>query len=646
MRRGPCCARRQRQRWLPALLGAGLVAAACAPSENRSVDDGDEANPDAISAFGVYEGFDDRSFSEWVRTSQYVAVRDGTKLAIDVVRPAVDGEAVAEPQPVVMTLQRYGRSHIMPGREGISTPVETTSYIRSLVEHGYVYVSVGLRGSGASFGSTQGVHPLSEATDAYDVAAWIVAQPWSDGSIGMMGNSYRANAALMAISAPHPAVKAIFPSMMDFDNYLTARPGGVMLVGALSSWRAVTGMLDGNIEPPPDLPVPKVAPVDGDDGEVLYARARAEHRANGDPFARTAARRFRDQYSYSAIANDDENMLAGMLPGINEARVPVYLWSGWQDIWPKSPFLWMANLEGPRRLAIGPWSHDPDERDEMRKTLPGEAQRSRLQAIEMRRWFDHWLRGVDNGVTNEPRYVYAVLYPDGSWEWRESDSWPVTADNHSYYFSKSASTGVLSVSAPSADGADELAVDFTATTGPRSRWIDATSFFPMDYSGFAENTDRGLTYLSEPATAPLSIVGHPVVTLYITATTPDVDVFVYLEWVRENGTSTYLTEGVLRASHRTLGRAPYDNLGLPWPTHARSDVAQTDPLSGNVARLEFDLAPISHRFERGDRFRITITGADKDNFELYQAEQSPRLTLMRSAEYPSRISLPVLMETK
>ena len=158
-----------------------------------------------LSSFGVYEGYSTAQYSEWVRTSQYVAMRDGVKLAVDVVRPAVDGAPVEEALPVVYTLQRYGRAHLIPGRPGVSTPVDTTSYIRNLVEHGYVYVSVGIRGSGASFGAFPGVHAANEARDAYDIAEWIVSQEWSNGVVGMMGNSYRANASLMAVSAPHPA---------------------------------------------------------------------------------------------------------------------------------------------------------------------------------------------------------------------------------------------------------------------------------------------------------------------------------------------------------------------------------------------------------------------------------------------------------
>ena len=189
--------------------------------------------PERVSSFGNYDGYTNATYTQWVRASQYVHMRDGVRLAVDVVRPAVDGVAVSEPLPVIYTMQRYGRSHIYPGKPQILTPVDRDRHIRELVKRGYVYVSVGIRGTGASFGSFSGVYSANEARDAFDIADWIVQQPWSNGRLGMMGNSYRANAALMAASLPHPGLKAIFPSMMDFDTYLTARPGGVRLTGAL-----------------------------------------------------------------------------------------------------------------------------------------------------------------------------------------------------------------------------------------------------------------------------------------------------------------------------------------------------------------------------------------------------------------------------
>ncbi|RMB04957.1 CocE/NonD family hydrolase [Eilatimonas milleporae] len=612
--------------------------------------DGPSAD-DRASSFGVYRGYSQAKYDQWTRTSRYVEVRDGTALAVDIVRPSLNGAAVSTPLPVIYTMQRYGRSHIYPGRDGVLTPVDTTSYIRSLVQHGYIYVSVGLRGSGASFGSVTGVQAASEARDAFDVAQWIVDQPWSNGRLGMMGNSYRANASLMAISAPHPAVQAIFPSMMDFDNYLTARPGGVLNAGLLTSWSQVTAILDGMVPAPEGLPVPQIPPVDDDPEGTRMAAAMLEHKRNSNALARASApvRRYRDGYSYAAEPAEDENVLAAMLPRINRHKVPVYLWSGWQDLWPKQPFLWMANLEGPKKLAMGPWSHDPDERDAQGQRQPNEVERSRLQSVEMLRWFDYWLKDADNGIMDEPSYAVSIMEDAGNWRWVFADSWPLTdgVQEVPYYLSGGADgDGVLSTAAPKSQSSkDSFKVDYTATTGPQSRWIDGTSFFPLSYPDLTDNARKGVSFLTPPAEEPFSLVGHPVAELYVTSTAPDADVFAYVEIVKANGEARYLTEGVLRASHRTLGDAPYDTLDLPWPTHRKADVEAAGPLSGNIVKLRFALLPFSQAFAAGDRIRFTITGADKDNFEPFMQEQSPTLTIMRSERYPSHVRFPVREET-
>lgn len=627
---------------------AGCADAAAAEIADRRAADAAERR----SSFGVYEGYTRPSFETWIRRSLYVPVRDGVRLAVDVVRPAAGGRPAGEPRPAVVTLQRYGRAHVFPGRPGVATPVDTTHYVRELVRHGYVYVSVGLRGTGASFGSFPGVHSANEARDAYDICEWIADQEWSNGRIGLMGNSYRANAALMAMSAPHPAVKAVFPSMMDFDMYETARPGGVLLTGALGSWIGVTGVLDGVVDAPANTPFPEIPPVDDDTGGIMLAAARVEHATNVNVLEQSRARLYRDDYYYGPRMREEENVLAARLPAINEVGVPVYLWSGWQDIWPKQPFLWMANLTGPRRLAVGPWSHDPDERDGAGRLLAAEQARSRLQATELLRWFDYWLKGVENGVMDEPKYAYAVVKDPETWEWRFSDRWPVRdgISEKTLYLTlgQDRDTGLLSVMSPVKNDSTRRTfdIDFTATTGPTSRWIDATSFSAMSYPDLIQNAKKGLVYLGSPAEAPYDVVGHPIVTLYVTSNAPDADVYVYLEKIdADRGKASYLSEGVLRASHRTLGSPVWGHLDLPWPTHRRADVESTEALNATIAELKFDLMPVSTTMSAGDRLRLTITGADADNFERYMAAPDANLSIIQSRDFPSRLIIPVVSAT-
>jgi hypothetical protein len=117
------------------------------------------------------------------------------------------------------------------------------------------------------------------------------------------------------------------------------------------------------------------------------------------------------------------------------------------------------------------------------------------------------------------------------------------------------------------------------------------------------------------------MLGAPIVKLDISSSTPDADVHAVLFKVSPTGTATYLTDGLMRASHRVLGPAPYDNLGLPFSDSRRATVLATPPLRPDrTSELVFDLQPIGALFEKGDRLRLVITGADAEtNLTISQA---------------------------
>jgi hypothetical protein len=136
----------------------------------------------------------------------------------------------------------------------------------------------------------------------------------------------------------------------------------------------------------------------------------------------------------------------------------------------------------------------------------------------------------------------------------------------------------------------------------------------------------------------MEVTGHPVVHLWCVTEASDLDFFVYLEEV--NGSkSTYITQSNLRASHRTLSKAPFNNLGLPYHRHYKTDLVPIP--AGEPVELAFDLMPISYRFRAGHRIRITITCADADNLETPPIDPAPKLKLLREMNHPSFIQLPI-----
>ena len=622
-----------RIRFLFLLLLLSPVVVACGRSTA-------EQHPDWVSEFGRYEGYSEPRFDEWVTSSQYVEMRDGVELAVDVTRPAVDGVPVDERLPVIWTHSRYHRN---PGELAkifagggevpeINSMVDASPNLQRLVQHGYVVASVGVRGSGASYGRFEGLFSEAETRDAVEIIEWLAAQPWSSGNVGMYGASYLGITQYMAASKSPAALKAIFPRVAAFDMYDLVYPGGVFRDDMLRHWADLTHRLD------LEWPAP---PVEADSDRVMLGEAMDQHSDNWDVMSEYSAGRFRDHdVPTLSWAKHGPSVL---LESINEAEVPAYHFNGWFDVFVADATLWYANYEGPQKLAVGAWSH---------ASMPDSAlmaERLRLVAIEQHRWFDYWLKGIDNGIMDEPPIHFALMEDPGAWSWRSADTWPpAEAETTLLYLAagrsgsvESVNDGGLTDSAPAeVDAHDAYLVDLTTTTGTTTRWDNAVGVPLMAYSELAANDRKALTYTTPPLENDLTVVGHPVVTLYVTAKGGDADFHVLLEEVDGEGAVRYVTEGVLRGSHRKLEEAPWDNMGLPYQ---RSFEADRVPLpSDEPTQLVMDLHPTATVFDAGHRIRITIMGADADNTEGPLVMPPPTLRVYRSQAYASRIALPVI----
>jgi len=627
-------------------LAGAVVTTACAPRP-ASVSDANR-----VSEFGRYQGYTEPKYTEWVRTSEYVAARDGTKLAVDIIRPAVAGAAAEGKFPVVWTHSRYHRagpnmraadasrdlknlrstavaSDSALARRNAPSMVDGNPALQRLVKHGYVVVSVQVRGGGASFGRYEGLFSPAETRDAYDVMDWMTRQPWCDGNLGMFGGSYLGITQYMAASTKHPALKAIFPNVAAFNMYDVIYDGGIHRENMLQHWGILTRSLD-LVYPEP--------PVDSDPDGKLRAEALAIHTKNWNVVEQYRAARFRDHdtpdYAYSRHEPSDR------LADINQSGVAAYHFGGWYDIFARDEMLWLVNATGPDRVTMGPWAHAfPD-------SLLG-AEQGRIISAEQHRWFDRWLKGIRNGIDSAPPINYALMIDPGQWTWKTANRWPTEGvTDVDYYFGPGSSGSVKSVndgrlSAIKADpGADRYLVDLTTTTGNASRWDNAVGQGRMIYPDMTPNDAKALTYTTEPLPADLTIVGHPVVTVHLSSDQPDGDVYAILSEVDANGFSRYVSEGMLRISMRDTTTPPFNNLGLPWQ---RSFKADRKPLAkGEVATLTFDLQPTATVFNAGHRLRVTIMGADTDNTERPPVTGRPTVTLYRDAERPSRIRLPVM----
>jgi putative CocE/NonD family hydrolase len=157
-----------------------------------------------------------------------------------------------------------------------------------------------------------------------------------------------------------------------------------------------------------------------------------------------------------------------------------------------------------------------------------------------------------------------------------------------------------------------------------------------------DNDRRSLTYTSEPLDEALEVTGHPMVSLQIDSTHRDGDFFVYLQDIDENGRGTYVSEGVLRASHRAVDTSAAAPLGLPVHPHTTASVQPLPEPAGQPSELLFDLHPTSVVFARGHRIRVSVACCDADNARTPVHDPPPTIRVHRGGAAASWISLPVV----
>jgi uncharacterized protein len=553
----------------------------------------------------------------WERRSRYVAVRDGTRLAAHVFRRP--GTSPTVRLPTLLLFDRYHSVSAIqaPDEEGDRRQRE---WLEALLERGYAVVFVDSRGSGASFGNSPGPFGPHETPDVVDAIAWAAAQPWSNGRVGMIGRSYAGISQYFAAAAAPPALRAIFPEMAMASLYDFAYPGGIFRGAFARGWDRRVAELDAS---------PRAVPVDDDTDGALLAAAQREHRANRSTYELLTGLPYRD----SGLTGEPQ-VYATRSPftyreSIDRSGVAVCHLSGWLDIWVRDAVLWYRNLRTTQRLVIGPWAH-------------GGGVGAALADLQDR-WFAPYLKP---GVGPEPGcgVTYAVVGAPGRAAWREDDTWPpaqvreVPLHLRSPREAEPASQApALRLEAPSQHAYDVYEVDYRATSGAASRWANGYGG-ECQYPNMAPNDARALTYTTPPLQADVEIVGHPVVELYLSATHPDADVFCYLEEVDARGISSYVTEACLRASHRELAPAEFDNAGLPYHP---SDMASLRWGLDEPARLVLDFLPVARAVRAGKRLRLAITGCDRDNAVTVPTRPAPVFRVHQGPSRPSRLRLPL-----
>lgn len=582
------------------------------------------------------------------RESIYLTMSDGTQIAADVWLPVnlKPGEEI----PVILRAVRYWRGY-QPGP--IAPIVRWLGLMDMDAEHtrwataGYAYVTVDVRGSGASFGQWYIPWSPEEIVDLGEVVDWIVAQPWSNGRVGTFGVSYDGNTAEMIATLNHPAVQAVVTQYSDFDVYAyLLRPGGVYNQWFLESWHQFTQKLDANDvcalaeaagEPCSNIQqvIAGVRLVDDDrDGLQLAAAIAGRAPVNLSQIGQTLEYRD-DEWGSTGKTLDDITPYSAQT-AIEASGVPLYVWVSYLDFalveGALNRYLTFSN---PQKLIIGPWNHGGGEHAD--PFLPPDTPTDPSPEAQFQMVVDFFDAYLKDEPAAEPTWGI-TYYTLGEGDWKTTSTWPPAGFSPlRWYFGPD---GSLISEAPAAEsGADEYLVDWTATTGDFTRWHTGLFMADVIYPDRAEVSQKLLTYTSPPLERDMEITGNPIVTLYVASTEEDGAFHVYLEDVAPDGRVTYVTEGVLRAIHRqSAGQPPYTVQG-PYYSFKRADATPLMP--GVVTELRFNLYTTSVLIRAGHRLRVSVAGHDASVFARYPAEGTPILTVQRSSRYPSRLELPM-----
>ena len=548
-----------------------------------------------------------QDYPEVERTSIYVPVRDGTRLAVNIYRPATNAGAVPDRLPVIFVFTPYRARSTNERGEVDEAALGDRLALRSLIRAGYVVAVADIRGKGASFGTRRGFQDRTEAQDGYDLVEWLADQPFSTGNVGMMGCSYLGGTTTHVASTAPPSLRAIFTGATDWDKYEFVRGGGI------------TAQFNTRPDEPLEVDLASV-PVDGDEDGALLRAAVAQHAGNTPMGPLWYGMPYRDSISpLTGNAFWDEVAIWRYADVIREAGIATYMWGNWEDEPTGQVIIAAQNLGS--RLLIGPGSHcvPPPGFD-----FTGEVQR----------YFDYHLKGIDNGFSAQPRVTQWIESAPGEGEYQTGEALPGAGNPvAAWYLGPQASGGQGSLAPrPAAGaGADPFTVDYELPSG------EYFAFWPAPLDA------HGIVYDSAPLTAPMDLLGFPVAHVSLQSDAPDAEVFVYLEEVDAAGEVKVLSFSRLLLSHRATAPAPWDNLGLPWHSGRSGDVA---PLAGGeTARLVMPMMPLSRRIEAGSRLRFVITGADPRQRNLADVRQdpAPTFTILTGWDAGSRIELPLAL---
>jgi uncharacterized protein len=588
---------------------------------------------------------------EVVRTEHdlMMPMRDGKRMATDIYRPARNGVAVDGRFPVLLNRTPYDKASLAAQAE-------------TFAKAGYVVAVQDLRGRYGSEGVFLKVQP-ADATDGFDAVEWLAAQPWSNGKVGMWGQSFAAHSQAGAAQLNPPHLSTLVLNMGGMSN---AWDHGVRYRGTYEMGRQLTWAWSQMLA---DARTPAV--------KTLLTREKVE-----DWYARQPMRRglnplsvvpeyeswyldFFEHADYDAFWKD---------PMVNweehygqTSNIPMLHVGGWYDIFLAGTFRNFSGLgalkSAPQRIVVGPWTHSGNVRPYAGDVAFGpEAAITDFYSAFHLRWFDHHLKGTPTGVERDaPVRLFVMGTGDGRKDadgrlfhggyWRNAQAWPVPGTRMvPYYFH---ADGSLRTARP-AQAASSTTFTFdprhpvpTIGGGSSARLKDGAydqredPRFPPSSAPFMPLRSRAdvVVFQTEPLAEDMTVIGPITVVLHASSNRTDTDFTAKLIDVYPSseawpgGFDLNLTDAIVRGRYR----ATRDHAVMLTP--------------GRVYPFTIEPFPTANVFKKGHRIRVDISSSNFPRFDVNPNTGEPlgrnrRMvtadnTVHHSARYASHIILPL-----
>ncbi len=555
-----------------------------------------------------------------------VPMRDGVRLAADVYMPMGQGDG---PFPVILERTPYNKG----GCEHRHAPY--------FAQRGYVTVVQDERGRYNSEGVYYWLldEAWHERQDGHDTIEWAGTQPWSTGKVGTMGLSFTCfNQYLTAPTRP-PHLAAMFCAHSAANAYRDLYWAGGALHMIMPTWLLTQNEM---VQPVPLYdPGRRGGYVGGDEAWRRWHERRLE---TGMNFGKSMLTRMMTDMIENPYYNDYWRQYA-VDERWDQIDVPIFHYASWYDRYPHSQVAHFNGIQaegGPnardaQKLFIGPWLHGAGA---VTARVIGDLDFGPEAAIDYNalraRWFDHHLKGIENGVMDEPRVSLFVM---GANSWRGEHEYPLAREVRTDYFFSAESSGsidslndgTLRTEPPGAEPPTSFAYD------PNDPVPSIGGDLFIEPNGARDNRPaerRSLTFTTPALTEDTEVTGMPTVELWASSSAVDTDWTVTITDVHPDGYSQTLRQNILRARYRDGDEAP--TLMTPGETY----------------KFTIEMYPISNLFKAGHRIRMTVSSSSfpkwypNGNTGREMDEDMPVVvaenTIHHDTERPSKVVLPII----